>query len=369
MAPYKISVIVPIYNAEHYLDATLVSIEKQTLSEIEIICIDDCSTDTSLSVLYKHKEKDSRIKIIRHSANCGTGATINDGLNAAQGLFVQIVGNDDLLEPYALHRLYTVCTDLNLDFIQYGINVIVDDPSNPSLVERSHAQIDYHAIKQQYPISRGLEILDLAVRNKEYRMSNGPQLIRRSLLEDNHIRNLEGIKHEDMYFTYRVFLASQRCTLIPDPLYSYRIRQGSQEDSKKDQIFTSSEVYSLLRSAAQMAKETPDEIYFDPAYQKTMNHTINRFYSLYAKRYIKMMPSEREKFNIQSSKIEMASFLTLNSVTSYLEKKAQSEISKVENQITKIKNSYSYRLGHALLAPFYRIIKLARLLKEKRQRL
>lgn len=353
MSRCKISVIVPVYNAEEYLDETLSSIERQTCKDIEIICVNDCSTDSSLDVLLAHKQNDSRIKVVTNPVNSGSGTSINVGLNLAEGEYIQLVGNDDTLDEHALEFLYRLCTEKNLDFVQYGITIVLDDPNQPSLVKRSEVKERYHRIEHDYPIAIGTELLRLSVENDEYRMSNGPQFIRRSLLEKNAIRNIEGIGHEDMYFTYRVFLASRNCTIIPNAFYHYRIRTGSQEDGKKDRGHLVEEFNSLLSSSILMAEETPDELYFDPAFKETMDHVINRYYATCTRYYLKMDPNEQQELTASASRIETAFLASLEASKEALLKTQ----TKWEKKELKLRRSYSYRLGHAILAPFYGIYK------------
>lgn len=342
----KISVIIPVYNAESFLAETLDSIQNQSLGDFEVICVDDHSSDRSLEVLHARKRHDDRIKIIERAENGGAGASINDGLNAARGDYVQIIGNDDLLNKEALACLHRRCSEESLDFIQYGVANLIDNPSDPSIKKRAEVKERYHRTSHSHPVASGLELLKLAVANREYRMTNGPQFIRRSLLENNGIRNLPGVQHEDMYFTYRVFLAAQRCTIDPRVLYTYRIRSGSQEDGKRQRERTASECYSLLRSAEQMAMETPDEIYFSPEYAQAMDETIHRYYSAAARMLLRMSPDSRFEIHGLETKIGHA---------------ASTILDECAQDAWRIKDSYSYRLGHAVLAPFYKLMKRAKL--------
>ncbi len=95
MQNIKISVIIPVYNAEKYLRECLDSIVKQTLQEIEIICIDDGSTDNSLAVLREYERKDERLKIIEQ-ANSGAGVARNAGMKAARGEYLAFMDADDV---------------------------------------------------------------------------------------------------------------------------------------------------------------------------------------------------------------------------------------------------------------------------------
>lgn len=112
----SISVVVPIYNAGQYLQETLDSICGQTLGEMEIICVDDGSTDNSQEILRVMAEKDPRIKII-HQANAGPGAARNTGLRAASGEYLAFLDADDLYEPDMLSTLYSQAKQHHADVV------------------------------------------------------------------------------------------------------------------------------------------------------------------------------------------------------------------------------------------------------------
>ena len=101
----KISVIVPVYNAEKYLRQCLDSIVSQTLRDIEIICVNDGSTDASLSILEEYAAKDSRIVVIS-KPNAGYGHSMNMGLDKATGEYMGIVDADDYILPTMYETLY-----------------------------------------------------------------------------------------------------------------------------------------------------------------------------------------------------------------------------------------------------------------------
>lgn len=94
----KISVIIPVYNAELFLDKAMGSIVNQTFQDVEIICVDDCSTDSSYSILQNFAEKDSRIVVLKNEQNLGIVGALNRGLDVAKGEFIARMDNDDIAE-------------------------------------------------------------------------------------------------------------------------------------------------------------------------------------------------------------------------------------------------------------------------------
>lgn len=133
-----ISIIVPIYNVEKYLDKCLDSISRQSFKNIEIICVIDASPDNSLEICQRWKSHDNRIKIINEKINKGLGLTRNIGLNNAEGQYVAFVDSDDYIDVNMYNSLYTFAIEHNLDccFCDYvrdtdGVISISKEPKTP----------------------------------------------------------------------------------------------------------------------------------------------------------------------------------------------------------------------------------------------
>ena len=106
MENIKVSVIVPVYNVEKYLHRCLDSIINQTLKEIEIICVNDCSTDSSLNILEDYKDKEDRIIIINHQKNLRLAAARNSGMKVAKGEYISFIDSDDYIENNFSNQSY-----------------------------------------------------------------------------------------------------------------------------------------------------------------------------------------------------------------------------------------------------------------------
>lgn len=114
----KVSVIIPVYNVEPYLKQCLESVVGQTLREIEIICVNDSSTDGSLLILEDYQRKDKRIQIITQK-NAGAGAARNKGLRMAKGKYLSFLDSDDFFETDMLEKAYDMAEQVQADFIVY----------------------------------------------------------------------------------------------------------------------------------------------------------------------------------------------------------------------------------------------------------
>lgn len=113
----KISVIIPVYNVEEYLKECLDSVINQTLKEIEIICIDDCSTDSSYSILEEYAKKDSRIVLIKNKENMGVGYNRNIGIKEAKGEYIGFIDSDDYISEDYYENLYNTAKKYNSDVV------------------------------------------------------------------------------------------------------------------------------------------------------------------------------------------------------------------------------------------------------------
>ena len=113
----KVSIVVPVYNVEKYLEQCLESIVNQTLKDIEIICVDDGSTDKSGEILDKYAADDARVKVI-HKKNSGYGNSMNIGFDAAQGEYIGIIESDDYAELNMFESLYDCAVENRLDVLK-----------------------------------------------------------------------------------------------------------------------------------------------------------------------------------------------------------------------------------------------------------
>lgn len=206
----KFSIIIPVYNVEEYLRACLDSVLAQTFSDWEAVCVNDGSTDGSLSVLEEYEKKDHRLRIISQP-NGGLSAARNTGLAAAQGDYVVFVDSDDWVEPTMLARLAEESN--GEDMICFACRR-TDNNTYDTLQpeqDRGWSYYNHHALEHR-------EVPFVCVWQRCYR---------RQFLMDNNLSFREGILHEDNEFTPRACLKAKLVKVIPDVLYNYRVRPGS----------------------------------------------------------------------------------------------------------------------------------------------
>ena len=204
-----ISVIVPIYNVEAYLTGCLTSIRNQTETDIEVICVDDGSTDESGRLAEEFAEKDSRFRVV-HRENGGLSAVRNTGISVAKGEYLFFVDSDDYLHPQALSLLLNLQKKTKADLVG-GIL------SKTSIVykEQSFPELDFNAcpiMLFDHPLYAFMERRDIA--------TGAPlRLYKKEIFEK--IRFVEGIYFEDVPFTTMVMSQIKTFAQIQAPIYYY----------------------------------------------------------------------------------------------------------------------------------------------------
>lgn len=220
----KVSVIIPVYNTEDYLEECIGSLQRQTLQDIEIICVNDGSSDASPEILRRLADEDERIVILEQN-NCGQSAARNTGVSAAQGEYLYFIDSDDWLEEHALEKLFAVSRENALDVLFFEGDVIYE---SRELRENSPMPRDNYRCRHEYPgLYTGVGMLLAKDRYGEYRVSPCMQMIRRAFYEENALRFHEGIYYEDNLFVFEELLAASRVMHMREALYMRRIAADS----------------------------------------------------------------------------------------------------------------------------------------------
>lgn len=223
----KMSVVLPIYNVEQYLSDCLDSVTKQMMDGIEIICVNDGSTDGSLSIVEKYAAKDSRIQIITKE-NGGLGAARNTGLDAAVGEYVWFVDSDDLIAPDACQKIYLHAKENESDIVLIDVGLYWGKV-NPVL-----DFLDTERYKKMAKLGR-FTIADAPWIQQTH--SVWSRIYRRDFLLEHGLRNPEQRFGEDMLYSYMTAVYAKCITIFPEKLYFYRQdRKGSllSEETQRD---------------------------------------------------------------------------------------------------------------------------------------
>lgn len=215
----KVSVIIPVYNTEAYVEEAVRSIMNQTLRDIEIIIINDGSTDNSLSVIKKLALEDDRINYYSQ-INQGQSVARNAGIKEAKGKYLYFMDSDDILEEKAFELCYNKCIAEDLDFIFF--DAVNFGEINKLVLEYNRK--DYLDTK----VYTGIEVLNLLLDIQGYRVPPWLYFINVSFLRKENITFDSDLKKfEDQIFSAKIHLLARRVAYLPLSLFRRRLRQNS----------------------------------------------------------------------------------------------------------------------------------------------
>lgn len=217
----KISVIIPLYNTEKFVEKCLRSVMDQSLKNIEILCVDDCSPDNSVRIVEQLAQADARIRLIRHETNLGLGGARNTGIRAARSDYIASVDSDDWIENDFLQALWDGAEDGRYDVVVCGYCMV--SLNGERLGKPCMSKV---AILDPIPVDQNpMSISDPAFWNK---------LWKRALFVDNDIFFPNHIYHQDSATTPRIYTKAKNVRFIGGSRYNYLIRDDSITQSVSD---------------------------------------------------------------------------------------------------------------------------------------
>lgn len=223
-----LSVIIPIYNTEKYLPKCLDSIIQQDYSDLEILCINDGSTDGSLTILIDYQKKDNRITVI-NKANSGYGDTMNTGIRTAKGSYICIVESDDFVAAGSFRRLVNTAEQFDADVVK-GNYYLYTQESKAKLNDNLSA------------VKKNQLLEDLEIKKLFFvAPSIWSAVYKRAFLTDNEIwfRCSPGASYQDTSFAFKVWAAAKRVVALEDGVIYYRtdnMESSSNETNKVSDI-------------------------------------------------------------------------------------------------------------------------------------
>lgn len=225
----KISVIIPVYNTASWLEECLNSVVNQTLSDLEIICVDDASTDKSGSILKQYAHKDKRIQIITLKENLGLSHARNIGLDQARGEYIYFLDSDDYIVSDALEILYNVSKKNDTDIVYFDANPVYETAElKLKNIYISRRKGDYESI------TVGIDLFLSFIKFNEWVVEIPRQFYLTSFIRQNHFRFREGVLREDVWFSNECIFTAKKVKYIPNLLFNRRFRENSIMTGKKD---------------------------------------------------------------------------------------------------------------------------------------
>ena len=377
----KVSVIIPVYNTEDYLAKCLNSILTQTMTDLEIICIDDGSTDASTRIMSEFAEKDSRVSVLRQE-NSGQSAARNRGIDAASGEYICFVDSDDWLDAEALEKLCPPADRENLDVLYFGGKVSFD---TENLLKEHEEYFDraYKRTDNGNKILNGKDMIVCQRSNRQFWKVPYMALIRRSYLLEKQIRFKEGMIHEDNLFAYQLCINAERTMLIPDAYYNRLVR----EDSVITAVKTHRNLYGYVST---VIEETRCMEGLDRVEKEITSLVISDALASLYKVWEALTPEEKEKANdiLSGEQITVSEdSLYRGMILPWLrekdrlvqrERELRRNISELRQRTRELEaentlhiqetelvyQSRPYRLGHFLLAP---MIKTRNLIQKRKK--
>lgn len=213
MSNTKVSLIVPVYNSELYLKRCLDSLVNQSLDDLEIICVNDGSTDSSESILKKYSNKYKNI-IVFKKENGGSGSARNFGIDYAKGEYIGFVDSDDILEIDAIEKMYLSAKKFDSDLVVCGMIRINEETGKILTTDMTNTRVDF---------------LNISVNNLDELLFINPgpcnKLHKNSLLENFRFSTVPVV--DDLMLMLQYIPYVKKISFIKEPLYHYKFRQDS----------------------------------------------------------------------------------------------------------------------------------------------
>lgn len=365
----KVSIVIPVYNVQEYLTECMESVIGQTLKEIEIICVNDGSTDGSPEILERFAARDKRIVLI-HRENGGYGCAVNEGMKRAAGEYVGIVEPDDYVPPDMYQDLYRTAKEYELDFVKadfYRFTTGADGEREFVYNHLSQKPEDYNRV---FTPARCPEAL-------RFVMNTWSGIYRREFLEEHNIRHHEtpGASFQDNGFWIQTFIYGERAMIIDRPYYRNRRDNPASSVNSREKVYCINIEYDYIRGILTKNPDIWERFKYMYWFKKYHNYmgTLWRIGEEYQREYVVRFSEElRRGIALGEVKREVFSDLAWSHIQGMAEdperyyicrvyaKSADERLferinelelknQKLKDEIAKVRSSKSFRLGRLLL--------------------
>lgn len=268
----KVSIIIPVHNSEQYLGRCLDSLINQSLKEIEIICIDDKSTDHSLEILQKIEKQDKRVKIIANPKNYGAGISRNFGLDISSGEYIHFVDSDDFLQQNALEQLYMQAKEQSLDMCFHKMKIITSG-------KVKNWQISKGIIESYPECYKGTELLSKFIENNDFFYYPCSALFSKELLIQNNCFFKPLLIGEGGEFVLHALIYAKRVAVNNEEYYRYCINPSSITQKNNDksilQLGSIIQYITVLKNAVHLGDDMGIYKYLRHQHIKISNNMVN----------------------------------------------------------------------------------------------
>lgn len=256
----KTSVIIPVYNTKEYLHACVESVLEQTQRELEIILVDDGSTDGSRQVIQYYEEKYPLVKAV-YQKNQKQGAARNAGMKIACGKYIYFLDSDDYIDKNLLEECYSTAEKDSLDFVMFDAKCFADEEKENLKQIALERVYDRKKIGIENRVYNGTEFWNQYYQDDGVYLSSVLVYANADFLKKNTLFFEPGIYYEDNDWILRMYLCAQRICYIPQQLYYRRIREGStvticwNNDHVKSSIVECQRVLQLLADVQEECRQ------------------------------------------------------------------------------------------------------------------
>lgn len=355
---YKISVILPCYNMEKYVEETMESVLNQSLKDFEIICLNDGSTDGTLQILNKYQNLYPNIHVISNE-NRGAAYERNIGIQSSKGKYIYYMDSDDLIKENCFETLYSYAEKDNLDIIYFEADSFYDTEE----IKEKFPQFQtlYHRKKEYNGIYKGRDLYIEMENAGDIKMSVGLQFTRREFLIENNIQFEEMPAFEDNLYTLQVMLSANRARCVKDNLYLRRVRNDSVMTGKKNKPRFAAYNKVIKELMVLMDNEKSDIKLQEALYKRIRGTFINVY-----RDSVELSDAEK-KMILNSENSGLSLLIGMSSFVS-IEEKERSEISKKLKQAYAEKSEINVRLQKTYAEKSEINAKLQKTYEEKSER-
>lgn len=365
----KVSIIVPTYNVEDYLVECMNSITNQTLKDIEIICINDGSTDSSLSILKSYAEKDERITIV-DKENGGYGIGMNIGFDKATGEYIGIVEPDDFVPINMYEDLYNTAKKNELDFVKADFYRFTRDKDGNMYLIYNHLSKE----AEKYNVVFNPSETPQATR---FIMNTWSGIYRRDFLNAHGIRHntTPGASFQDNGFWLQTFVFAKRAMIIDKPYYMNRRDNPNSSVKNPEKVYCMNVEYDYIRDILMKDTALWDKFKYMYTLKKYFNYmtTLRRIDESFKKEYIARISEEFKRGQIKGEMREedFTPFqwkkmqLLIDSPKEFYKKYAnepsadfdlisqlestKKELKKTQKKLKSTRSSGTYRIGRIIM--------------------
>ena len=368
----KVSIIIPTYNVEPYLEECMESVVRQTLRDIEIICINDGSTDHSLEILQRFAAGDDRVVIV-DKENGGYGMAMNIGISRASGEYIGIVEPDDFVPLSMYEDLYQVAAENDLDFVKadfYRFSRAGNGNMDLKYYSLSEFPEDYNKVFNPSETPAAIKFV----------MNTWSGIYRRTFLEEHHIRHQEtpGASFQDNGFFFQTFVFAKRAMILDRPYYMNRRDNPNSSVKSRQKVYCMNAEYDYIRNLLSAYPEIWERFKYIYWWKKLSNYvgTINRIGDEYKEEYLHRISAEFNRAEqlgevdeslFSSDQLQNYRFI-LRDPDGYLYRYMHSG-RKAKEEMTRVRNTGTYRFSAAVMWFPKKLKKVVKVLKNKGKKL